>query len=126
MSIAIEKPNTRLVIVWQSVLAILVTAAAFVLGDAAWAKSVFLGSLVAVIPNGYFAWRAFRYNQTRSAEKVLGSFFLAEMGKVALTALLFAATFKWGQPLHAVSVFVGFIVVMMTGLAGSALLLHRQ
>ena len=88
------------------------------------AKSVLIGSGVAVVPNAYFAWRAFRYNQTRSAEKVLGSFVQAELGKLALTALLFAAAFKLGQPMDVQGLFAGFVVTTLTGLVGSALLLR--
>lgn len=59
------------------------------------AKSAIFGGLIAIIPNMYFAHKAFKYAGARSSKKVLESFYGGEKMKMVLTAVLFALAFKF-------------------------------
>lgn len=82
-----------------------------------------LGGLVALIPNGYFAFRVYRYSGARSARAIVGELYSGEAGKLILTAVLFIAVWLAVKPLVVAAVFGGYIAVLATG--ASALLIVR-
>jgi len=125
-STGIRKPPTHRVVGLQCLITVIVAGIAWGIGGLVAAKSALLGGLIVVLPSAYFAWRAFAYNATRSAAKVVGGLIQAEMGKLLFTALLFAAVFKFGQPLQYGVVFAAFGCVLLGGLIGSALLLTER
>jgi ATP synthase protein I len=53
------------------------------------------GGLVALVPTIYLAWRVFAGSDKRSPAQAVGSFYRAEIGKYALTALMLALGVKW-------------------------------
>eukprot|EP01132_Coremiostelium_polycephalum_P013877 gene13877-16878_t len=55
------------------------------------------GGLIALLPNMYFAHRAFRFSGARAAQAIVRSFYAGEAGKLILTAVLFALTFAAGS-----------------------------
>lgn len=57
------------------------------------------GGLIALLPNMYFAHRAFRFSGARAAQAIVRSFYAGEAGKLILTAVLFALTFAGVQPI---------------------------
>jgi ATP synthase protein I len=77
-------------------------------GDVA-ATSVLLGGMAAVIPNGFLAARLMQPRAVDSAEAIMRSAWLGEIGKLLLTALLFGVIFAAIRPLNVPAVFVGFI-----------------
>ncbi len=77
------------------------------------ALSATAGALASLVPNLYFAFRAFRYSGARSAEKILRSFYSGEAIKLVLTALIFALCFKYLNSLNVAALFGGFIMVQM-------------
>ncbi len=79
------------------------------------AYSILLGGLICVIPNSYFAYRAFQFQGARAARQIVRSFYRGEAGKLLLTALLFAAVFKWVAPLNALALFGGYCGVLFVG-----------
>ena len=83
-----------------------------------------LGGLIALLANLYFAYRAFRYFGARSVRAVVQSFRAGEMGKLILTAVLFALVFVGVQPLDPLAFLGGYLLVLGTG--ASALLLVRN
>ena len=68
------------------------------------------GGLIAWLPNLYFARKAFRYSGARAAQAIVRSFYAGEMGKLILTAVLFALTFAGVKPLDAPAVFGVFLL----------------
>ncbi|GLK59311.1 F0F1 ATP synthase subunit I [Azotobacter vinelandii] len=86
--------------------------------------SALLGSLIAWLANLYFAHRAFRYFGARSARAVVQSLWSGEMGKMILTAALFALVFVGVRPLEPLALFGGYLLVL--GVGASALLLMRN
>jgi ATP synthase protein I len=75
------------------------------------AKSAFSGGVVAIVPNIFFALKAFRYAGAQSSKKVVESFFSGVKFKMVLTALLFALAFKF-LVLLPIPFFVMFCMVM--------------
>lgn len=77
--------------------------------EQAW--SGFAGGMVAVVANGFFALRVFAPYRAQQPERLVGSFYGAELGKLILTGALFAGAFLWIQPLSAGALFGTFLVV---------------
>lgn len=86
--------------------------------------SAWLGGLTALLPNMYFTYKAFQYFGARSIGAIVQSFWAGEMGKLILTAVLFAVLFLGVKPLNVLAVFVGYILVQMT--SATSLLLTKS
>lgn len=71
------------------------------------------GGLIAWLPNVYFARKAFRFSGARAAQAIVRSFYAGEMGKMILTAVLFALTFAGVKPLEALAVFGVFLLTQL-------------
>ncbi|MDI9243803.1 ATP synthase subunit I [Marinobacter sp. CHS3-4] len=74
--------------------------------------SAFIGGLIYVIPNAYFAHRMFRFEGARQARLVVGNMFRAESIKLALTAVFFAAVFILIEPIHVSALLFTFAVMV--------------
>ncbi|TYK65033.1 ATP synthase subunit I [Colwellia echini] len=59
------------------------------------AKSALLGGIVGIIPNLFFAYKAFKYAGARSSKKVVESFFSGVKQKMAIMAVLLGLTLKF-------------------------------
>ena len=77
------------------------------------AYSALLGGLVCLLPNCYFAYRAFKYQGARAARQIGRSFYWREAGKLVITAVLFALVFSQVRPINALGVFVGYALVQL-------------
>ncbi len=88
------------------------------------AYSAWFGGMIALIPNVYFTYKAFQYFGARSIGAIVQSFWAGQMGKMILTAVLFAVLFLGVKPLNVLSVFVGYILVQMT--SATSLLLTKD
>jgi ATP synthase protein I len=73
----------------QILVAVLVTSGFYLAGGWKNALSPFLGSVVALLPNGYVAYRLY-LSRNWDAKKILRSFYASESKKILLTAALFA------------------------------------
>lgn len=73
------------------------------------AVSALLGGAIAVIPNAFLAARLMQPKAGTSAEAMLRAAWLGELGKLVLTALLFAAVFVSVRPISGLALFGGFI-----------------
>ena len=84
------------------------------------AYSALLGGLISALPNSYFALQAFKFQGARNADKVVKSFIKGELGKIAITIVLFALSFTLITNLSELALILGFITthfvgVMMSG-----------
>lgn len=90
------------------------------------ALSWLLGAAAAVVPNAFLAARLLTPGSAASARAMLRAAWLGEIGKLVLTAALFAAVFIAVRPLSAPAVFGGYIaaqlVIFGAPLFGSELL----
>ena len=83
-------------------------------------KSALLGGAAVVIPNGFLAARLLRQSGDESMTAIMRSAWIGEIGKLLLTAVLFAAIFGAVRPLEPPAVFGGFIAAQLA-IFGAAL-----
>jgi ATP synthase protein I len=76
------------------------------------AKSVLIGGAVAIVPNIFFAVKAFMYAGAKYSHKVLSAFYSGEKYKIVLTAILFALTFKF-IAIEPIAFFTSFCLVAL-------------
>ncbi|MFP3976775.1 MULTISPECIES: ATP synthase subunit I [Marinobacter] len=79
------------------------------------AYSAFVGGLIFLVPNTWFAYRVYRYQGARNAHLMVGNFFRAETTKIALTAIFFAAVFTLMEPVYVPALLFTFAVMVMAG-----------
>jgi len=77
------------------------------------AVSALLGGAIAVIPNAFLAARLLQPKAGTSAQAMLNAAWLGAVGKLVLTAVLFAAVFVAVRPLSAPALFGGFIAAQL-------------
>ena len=70
-----------------------------------------LGVLVALVPNAFLAARLL--GSKVEAKAILRAAWIGEIGKFALTVLLFGAIFAWVKTLSVLAVFGGFIAAQI-------------
>jgi len=70
--------------------------------------SVFAGGMAYGLPNLVFVWRVFRYSGAQQMTQFMVAFFIGEMVKLFLSAILFIVIVKY-LPVSLLSVLVGFI-----------------
>jgi ATP synthase protein I len=86
--------------------------------------SALLGSLVCVVPNAFLALRLVLPRRDPGAEALIRAAYIGELGKLALTVLLFVLVFTLVKPLSAAALFAGFIATQLVTLSG--LLMGRE
>jgi ATP synthase protein I len=90
------------------------------------AGSLAAGGLIAIIPQAYFAWLAFRWRGARSARAMARSSYAGEVGKFLLSAAGFALVFATVRPVSGPAVFAGYLAMLAIQITGSWLLLTRS
>ncbi|WP_437879876.1 F0F1 ATP synthase subunit I [Pseudomonas sp. LRF_L74] len=103
------------VLVAQLIVALLLAAGAYAWRGPVSGYSALCAGLIAWLPNVYFALKAFRFNGARAAQNIVRSFYAGEAGKLILTAVLFALTFKVVKPLDAPMLFGTFVLTLGVG-----------
>ena len=71
---------------------------------------MFVGGLICVLPNAFLALRMFANGPDADPRSIVRAAYFGEVGKLALTALLFAAAFVAIKPLSAGYLFAGYIL----------------
>jgi len=80
--------------------------------------SASLGGLCCVIPNAYLAFRLVAPRRDPGARALLNAAYVGELGKLALTLLMFGTVFAFVRPLAPLPLFAGFIACQLTTFAG--------
>ena len=86
--------------------------------------SALLGGLTCVIPNAFLALRLAAPRRDPGARALVRAAYIGELGKLALTVLMFSMVFMLVQPLAAGPLFVGFIAAQLATF--SALLMRDR
>lgn len=108
-------------------LAALVPACLVVMAfDKVSAYSMLSGGLIAILPQAYFAARAFRWRGARSAQAIARSSYAGEVGKFLLSVAGFALVFAAVRPIDGLAVFGGYLAMLVIQIIGSWLLLIRD
>lgn len=108
---------------WQLVVSLVTALVAWGWQGPQAGYSALLGGMIALLPNVYFTYKAFRYFGARSVKAIVQSFWSGAMGKLILTAALFALVFAGVEQVSVPALFVGYVLVLCT--AASALLLVK-
>lgn len=108
----IGRPPIGRWLVFQT-LVLVVVALGFLLKSPVAGYSSVLGGLIFLLPNAYFARKAFRYAGARAARQIMSSFYQGEAGKLILCAVLFAMVFKWIKPLDVAALFLTFAIMLV-------------
>ncbi len=95
----------------QMLIIALVAGIAWAAGGSQSAVSALLGGLVGFLPNLVFAFLFGRRDPGRTANQVVKAFYLGEVVKLALTALLFVIVFHL-PGISGLPVFIAFAAVM--------------
>ncbi len=114
MSSVIKTPPVYRIAGTQLLIALVVAGLASVILGIVGAYSLFLGTLISILPNTYFSKRVFRHSGARSTDKVLKGFFVGEVVKLAMMGAGFAAVFILVDPLNEFALFAGFIMIHIT------------
>ncbi len=77
------------------------------------ARSLFAGGMICVLPNVFLALRLFADGAGADPTRIVRAAYFGEVGKLALTALLFAAAFVAIRPLSAGLLFAGYIMAQL-------------
>ena len=80
--------------------------------------SALLGGLICVAPNTFLAIRLALVPRALGARALVRAAYIGELGKLALTALLFGVVFVVVKPLAVLPLFAGFIVAQLVVFAG--------
>ncbi len=83
---------------------------------AAW--SALLGGLTCVLPNAFLALRLVVPRRDTGAAGLIRAAYIGELGKLALTVLMFSLVFTLVRPLAAAPLFTGFIAAQLMTFSG--------
>lgn len=78
-----------------------------------YAWSGLIGGMIATVTNAFFALRVFRHYRAQEPGILLRQFYGAEVQKLLLIGMLFAAAFIWVKTLSAGALFGAFLLVQM-------------
>ncbi len=95
------------VVNWQILGVILLALITLPISGVTAGLSVLAGGLAYCIPNWLFVWRVFRYSGAHQMNAFMAAFFLGEMIKLFLSAILFLLVVKY-LPVSLLSTLVGF------------------
>jgi len=82
------------------------------------AWSALLGGLTCVIPNAFLALRLVVPRRDPGAGALVRAAYIGEIGKLALTVLMFSLVFTLVRPLAAGPLFTGFIAAQLVTFSG--------
>jgi ATP synthase protein I len=106
------------VLAGQLVVGVLLAAAFWGLAGGVAGYSALLGSLTCVIPNAFLAMRIVLARRDAGAGDLLRAAWTGELGKLALTVLMFTIVFVAVRPLAAGALFAGFIAAQLVTFTG--------
>ena len=80
--------------------------------------SALLGSLTCVIPNAFLVLRLAVPRRDPGARDLIRAAYIGELGKLAITVLMFSIVFAAVRPLSVAALFAGFIAAQLMTFAG--------
>jgi ATP synthase protein I len=110
MAVGNQFSAVRNIILMQVLIAILLASGFFMIDGWKNALSPALGSIVALLPNCYFALKMY-LNRHREAKFIVRSFYTGESAKLLLTAALFAMVLQIPN-INFMTLMIGYIAVL--------------
>ena len=109
------------VLIWQIGVGAVLAAALWSMYGQVAGYSALLGALTCVIPNAFLALRLAVPRRDPGARSLIRAAYLGELGKLAITVLMFGTVFVLVRPLNAAALFAGFVTTQLTAFAGFVL-----
>ena len=120
----IARPPVHRITLAQLVLLPLLCAGLWLFRGQVSAVSVLCGGLVAILPQAYFAARAFRWRGASAARQIARASYAGEIGKFILSVAGFALVFAAVRPIEGAAVFIGYLAMLLIQIIGSWLLIR--
>ena len=114
------------VLIWQIGIGAVLAAVLWGIYGHVAGYSALLGALTCVIPNAFLALRLAVPRRDPGARSLVRAAYLGELGKLAITVLMFSIVFVLVRPLNAAALFAGFVVTQLMAFAGLALNLGTE
>jgi len=112
---SIKAPPIYKVSAFQLLFLLVLCVATVILTDWINAYSLLIGGLISALPGALFAKKVFRYRGARSTELIVKEMYSGEAQKLVLMGAGFAVSFIFVEPLNAMALFSGFVLVHITG-----------
>ncbi|SDG14952.1 ATP synthase protein I [Onishia taeanensis] len=125
MAAKLKRPPIARLLVAQSLMLAVVSVLGMLAAGMGGGASALTGSAVALLPNAYFVWRAFRYQGARHTQDIVKGFYRAEAGKFGLTVALFTLVFVAVPPSNPAFFFGAYVATLLVHWLGPWLL-RRQ
>ena len=109
------------VLIAQAVSGVVLAALFWSLSGRVAGYSALLGSLTCVLPSAFLALRLAVPRRDPGAGALMRAAYVGELGKLALTVLMFGFVFIAVRPLAAAPLFAGFIVAQLMTFTGLAM-----
>lgn len=112
---SIKAPPIYKVTVFQLLFLLALCGAAAILTGLINAYSLLIGGLISALPGALFAKKVFKYRGAQSTELMVKEMYSGEAQKLVLMGAGFAVSFVLVEPLNAMALFSGFVLVHITG-----------
>lgn len=112
---SIKAPPIYKVTALQLLFLLVLCAAAAILTGWIDAYSLLIGGLISALPGALFAKKVFKYRGARSTDLIVKEMYSGEAQKLVLMGAGFAVSFIVVEPLNAMALFSGFVLVHITG-----------
>ena len=111
------------ILMWQVIVGAVLAVVLWSLVGQVAGYSAMLGALICVVPNAFLALRLAVPRRDPGAQALVRAAYIGELGKLALTVMLFVLVFTLVKPLSAAALFAAFIATQLVTLSG--LLMQR-
>lgn len=115
----LSSPVKRFVF-WQSLVLVALTGLAVLVLDRSVAWSTTVGATIAYLAQLYLTLQTFRVDAAESPGLAVRAFYRGVAGRLTIVTVLFAAAFLYLPWLRAPALFLGFGIMLITQLIGSA------
>ncbi|WP_168015258.1 ATP synthase subunit I [Halomonas salinarum] len=122
MAAKLKRPPVARLLVAQSLLLVVVSMGGMLAAGVGGSLSALTGSGVALVPNAYFVWRAFRYYRAPHSRQMVNGFYRAAAGKFGLTVALFTLVFVLVPPSNPTFFFGAYVATLLVHWLGPWLL----
>ncbi|OGT47163.1 MAG: hypothetical protein A3E83_05245 [Gammaproteobacteria bacterium RIFCSPHIGHO2_12_FULL_41_20] len=86
---SLVKGEAYRIVYWQLAMVVILAVVSLLITGLQNGLSVLAGGVVYVLPNIVFVWRVFNYVGARQVERFIFAFFIGEMAKLIISAVLF-------------------------------------
>lgn len=113
MAIGIQRPPIFKIFCTQLAATLLISAIYYYASGRVAGYSAFLGGAIFVLPQMYFALKAFMYSGARAIDKIVISFYKGESAKIIFIVIGFGLVFSFVRPIDYFALYSTFIALLV-------------